>query len=63
MRKTYTFRVLETRTVMCEYGVEADTLDEARDLAEIGSTTWEYVNGPTMEVIDRQVGQCIEVEP
>lgn len=50
----YKFAVVETRTVTCHYAVEADTLDEAEEMAGIGDTTFEESMDDD-EVIDREI--------
>jgi hypothetical protein len=56
----FKFQVIETRTVLCEYAVEADTLEEAREKAEIGDTTIEIPNESSMEVLDRLIENVVE---
>lgn len=51
----FKFTVIETRTVECEYTVEAETEAAAREMAEIGDTADEVVFAHTMEVVEREI--------
>jgi hypothetical protein len=51
----FKFEVVETRTVQCTYAVEANSLEEAREMAGIGDTTMEEPHDHTMEVINREI--------
>ena len=51
----FKFKVIETRTIQCEYKIEANTLAQARALAEIGETDDEDEFEHTMEVINREI--------
>ena len=51
----FKFTVIETRTVECEYTVEAETEAAAREMAEIGDTADEVVFAHTIEVVEREI--------
>ena len=51
----FKFRVTETRTVSCDYCIEAADEKSARELAETGETTLEVELSETMEVINREI--------
>lgn len=53
---TFKFAVTETRNYEMEYAVEADTLEEAQEKAEIGDTTLEVELGCS-GVSDRMVAE------
>jgi hypothetical protein len=50
----YKFEVIETRTVLCEYLVDADSIEEAEMLALAGNTTDEDIIR-NIAVIDRVI--------
>lgn len=52
---TFTVLVTEVRHVPCQYTVEADTPEEALELAGRGETTGEAENLAKAEVVDRHV--------
>lgn len=56
---TFKFAVTETRNFEMEYAVEAETEEEARELAEIGNTTMEVELGCN-GVSDRFVAELLE---
>jgi len=55
--------VQETRTIDVEYVVDADNIDEARELFEKGETVSENEVDGQYEVVDRQLNEFInEIE-
>jgi len=55
--------VQETRTIDVEYVVDADNIDEARELFEKGETVLENEVDGQYEVVDRQLNEFInEIE-
>lgn len=57
----YTIRVYETRTVLCEYEIDADDQADAEDKAEAGETVCESELG-AMEVVNRIIDRRRETE-
>lgn len=57
-KKQWLIEVVETREVICEYLVEGDTLEAAKESAINGETLREKESKPSTKVVNRTIWKC-----